>query len=58
MNFYTWTVEITALLLVVAYAVTFCKAWMGTRYPFILVLITLLFVSSLGSGMAGMFEHE
>ena len=57
-DFYTWTVEITALILVAAYGISFCHAWVGTRYPFILVLIALLFFSSLGSGMAGIYGHE
>ena len=57
-EFYNWTVEITALVLVVAYGITFCRVWAGTRYPFILVLTTLLFLSSMGSGMAGMYNHR
>ena len=56
-EFYTWSVEISALILVCAYAITFCKAWAGTRYPFILLLITLLFFSNLGAGMAGIYGH-
>ena len=56
-SFYSWTIEISALILVCGYAITFCKAWAGTRYPFILVLITLLFLSSFASGMAALSGH-
>jgi hypothetical protein len=56
-NFYTITVMVTSLILNVLYAITFYKAWMGTRYPFIVWLITLFFLSNLGGGLAAIFSH-
>ena len=57
-DFYAVTVETCSILMVIVYAVTFYRACKGTAYPFILCLISLLFVSNVGSGLAAYASHK
>jgi len=57
-DFYTITVVVTSSILVVLYSLTFYKAWIGTRYPFIIWLIGLLFLSNVGAGLAAIYSHK
>ena len=42
------TIAITCTLLIILFAVTLCKAYHGTRYTFVLWLVSLLLVSNVG----------